>query len=252
MFGKSLYAGKMPNVPWSLPTPPLLRNAAAEGGLDRVLAEAPPGELAGRADPRSPSLHQAFSARLLGLERGHGGCYEVGGNPLVLEPPSDRRITVPAIGQRDSAPRRVAGVVDEAGPLQGADRFLALVLGDPPSLEPVPQPLLGQVAVGDGPKRRAQRPRSPQLARELAQARAVELLARDQPCPDDDFDREGAPARTVQLNGDSAAAGLAEAGDDGHAYFAGAASFAGVAALRGSPPFADASSTVGSSRAETT
>jgi hypothetical protein len=89
--------------------------------------------------------------------------------------------------------------------LQPAERLLAESRGEPALPKP-PVDLRGcLLATRDRPERGLDGTRASQLARELAQARAVELLPHVEPDTNDDLGRDRAPARSVELDGDPAA-----------------------------------------------
>ena len=238
-----------------------IRNGVAERFFDRILSEAPPGELARRQGPGSARGDHEPRALPLGRQGGNRLRGGLVGDPVALEAPADRFVPVTPLGEGLCAAHRIALVVHEADALQAVERLLAEP-GREPSL-PKPQiELRGRLLPArDRSKRGVDGTSSAQLASELAHPRTVELLPHDEPDPDEHLGRDRAPACSVELDGDPAASKLAEPGDDRH--YAGSLTFSGSLALAGSLAFAGSvtatvstgaapGSVIGRSRAETT
>ena len=242
---------------WECTASGRVRNGFAKGLLDRLLAEAPPGELARRSGPGPPRRDhepRALSLRREGRDRLRG---DLVGNPVALEAPADRLVPVPPLGERLRAAQRVTLVVDEPDALQAAEGLLAQARRKTPLLEPQVELRGRLLPARDRSERGLDGASAAQLAGELTRAGPVELLPYAEPDADEDLRGHGSPARSVELDGDLAASKLAEPGDDRH--YAGSLTFAGsltcsdstASALVFASAGAASDSVIGSSRAET-
>ncbi len=224
-------------------------NNLTERVLDCVLAEAPPGELGRGPEPGPPYSYDQASALPLGRQGGdrlRGGLV---GDAAALEAPADRLVPVTTLAEGLRAAHRIPLVVHEADALQTVERLLTQSGRESPALQPQVELCRRLLAARDRSKRGVHRTGSAQLASELTQPRTLEGLPHAQPDPDDDFGRDRAPARSVELDGDPAASKLAKPGDDRH--YAGSLTFSGSATASASTGAASGSA-IGRSRAETT
>ena len=226
--------------------------------LDRVIAEAPAGELGRGPEPGSAHRHDEPGPLPLWRQGGDRLRRRFAGDPVALEPPADRLVPVAPFGERLRAAQRVALVVDEPDVLQAVERLLTDPRREPLSSQPPIELGRRLLPARDGSKRRVHGASSPQLTSELAEARPLERLPHAQAGSHDHVGRHRPPACSVELDGDPAASKLAKPGDDRH--YAGSLTFAVSLGCSGSAAVSVAAASTGAapdsdsgrSRAETT
>ena len=202
-----------------------LCNSLAERLLDRVLAEAPAGELARRPEPGPPRGHDQPGPLSLGRQRGDRLRGRLPGDPVALETPPDCLVSVTPLGEGLRAAHRIALVVHEADALEAVKGLLAQSGREAAVAQPTVELGRGLLASRDRSQRRVHGAGAAQLTGELPQPGTLQHLPHAEPGLDDDLRRDRAPACSVELDGDSTASKLAEPGDDRH--YAGSLTFAG-------------------------
>ena len=132
-------------VPLSYPRSGLGRNGLAEGGLERLLGEALPGQSAGRAEPATEPGGKGHGPLGLRLERrdrvGHRGNRDA----ALLEIGANERIPVPPLGQHPCAFACEAALVEIAGGREPAQNLVPALVPDTRPLEQGFQLLRGAV-----------------------------------------------------------------------------------------------------------
>src|SRR6187397_1585104 len=182
-----------------------IRNDLAKRLLDRVLAEAPAGELACRPDPGALCGHDEPSALPLGRQGGHGLRGGLPGDPVALEAPEDRLVPLAPLREGLRPAHRIALVVDEPDVLEAVQGLLTKPRREPSLPQPAVELGRGLLATRDRTEGGVDRAGAAQLASEVARPRAIELLPHAESNANDDLRRDRPPARSVELHGDPAA-----------------------------------------------
>jgi len=237
-----------------------LRNDLPQRLLDSVLSETSSGELRRRPDAGSTRGHDEPCALPLGRQGRNGLCDGLPADPVALETPADRLVSVTPLREGLGAAHRVALVVDEADALEAVEGLLTHPRRESPALQPAIELGGRLLAARHRSQRSVHRPGTAQLSSKLPQPRPLEDLPHAQPGPDDDVGRHRSPPCSVQLDGDPTASQLAQPGDDRHyagslTFVGSLAAFSGSATASGSAAAstgAAAPSVTGRSRAETT
>lgn len=111
-------------------------NSLPQRLLDGVFAEAPAGELPGGPDPGSTRGHHEPRALPLRRQGGERPCDCLPTDPITLEAPPDRLVSVTPLRQGLRAAHRVALVVDQAHSFQAVEGLLAQPGREAPALQP--------------------------------------------------------------------------------------------------------------------
>ena len=194
----------------------LVRNRP-ERRFDRLLSEAAPGELARRGGPSAARLDEPVGTDELGRQALHCARGDLLGETLAREPPPDRLVPVPSRRERLRTTHRVASVVDQPGGREPPYGLVAFRHSHTAPSESSPDPIRAKVAPRQGAQAGIECARAAELPCELAQPLTVEVLADHEADSRDDVDGQRPPARAVEVDGDAAAPGLPEGGDDRHA-----------------------------------
>src|SRR5437588_1038318 len=258
-FERAQFAGKMSGEDaWILARLGLVRKSRQV--FERGGVEAARAEPADRSRPWSPELQQFPGPRGLRLEPGEGRGHGLGPEPLALEREANRCVAVPS---RCKGPGPRGGnppVVDETGLLERLEHVSLRLCPGSASGEPLLEPAAREVAVAERSHRDPERLGAPQLPAERPRRLAIECSADEESRAHHCRRRHEPPRDAVELHLDSVARPLAQRRDDGHysadsaspAATTAAAAAAAFAPLPLDEPFSAASSTTGSSRAETT
>ena len=111
-------------------------NSLPQRLLDSVLAEASASELGRGPDPGSTRRHDEACALSLGRQRCERPCDRLPSDPVALEAPADRLVSVTPLRERLRAAHRVALVVDQTDPFQAVEGLLTQAGRESPALQP--------------------------------------------------------------------------------------------------------------------
>ena len=178
-------------------------NASFERALDRLLGEAPAGQVAGRSGTGSPFRDDSLRAKELGLEGVEGSLDVLGSDAAPFQVVAYKEVATAALCEHLRTPPRKSLVVHRTCAHQPVDSFLPHRRTDVRAGQPVGQLSFGEVPTGERARGASDGLVQTELLPQPPRPRPVELDADVEACREHDLGRQGPPRLALELDLDS-------------------------------------------------